>query len=111
MMMLRMKSRPFKKNHRWHKGSSLSWWLQNEAKYPRLAYLARNYLAVPASYATVERIFFSRAGNVLSLKRLKNVRQHAASVQPATKPTKNSHNMPKQKSVTKRDLLQPHSWI
>jgi hypothetical protein len=39
-----------------------SWWLQNEAKYPRLAYLARNYLAVPASFATVERIF-SWAGN------------------------------------------------
>jgi hypothetical protein len=61
MMMLRMKSRPFKKNHRAQKGP-LSWWLQNEAKYPRLAYLARNYLAVPASSATVERIF-SRAGN------------------------------------------------
>jgi hypothetical protein len=35
----------------------LSWWLQNEVKYPRLAYLARNYLAIPASSATVERIF------------------------------------------------------
>lgn len=48
----------------------LQWWRLAEAKYPRLFLLARNYLAVPASSATVERIF-SRAGNVLSLKRMK----------------------------------------
>lgn len=46
----------------------LQWWKLNQKRFPRLAWLARDYLAVPASSATVERIF-SRAGNVQSLKR------------------------------------------
>lgn len=46
----------------------LAFWKVAEGKYPRVALLARNYLAVPASSATVERVF-SRAGNAMSLKR------------------------------------------
>jgi hypothetical protein len=42
----------------------LSWWSFNSMVYPHLAKLAREYLALPASSATVERLF-SRAGSVL----------------------------------------------
>lgn len=48
---------------------SLEFWKVQEALFPRLALLARNYLAVPASSATVERVF-SRAGNVVTNKRV-----------------------------------------
>jgi hypothetical protein len=41
----------------------LEWWKFNEKLYPHLAQLAKEYLAIPASSATVERLF-SRAGNV-----------------------------------------------
>ena len=43
----------------------LPFWKSHELEFPRLAILARNYLAVPASSATVERVF-SRAGKVVT---------------------------------------------
>ena len=46
----------------------LNYWRINEVRFPRLAHLARNYLAIPASSAPVERLF-SRAGNNQTLKR------------------------------------------
>jgi len=39
----------------------LEWWRENAHQYPTLATLARQYLAVPASTAEVERLF-SQAG-------------------------------------------------
>jgi len=43
-------------------------WTEIEGDFPTLARLARIYLAIPASNASVERLF-SAAGNVYSLKR------------------------------------------
>ena len=42
----------------------LKWWKENEQFFPRIAFMAREYLAVPASSASVERFFSShgRAG-------------------------------------------------
>jgi len=37
----------------------LDFWRTNEDKYPRLASMAKQYLAVPASSAAVERLFSS----------------------------------------------------
>ena len=37
----------------------LDFWRTHEAKYPHLARMARQYLAVPASCASVERLFSS----------------------------------------------------
>jgi len=37
----------------------LEWWKVNESKFPRVAALAREYLAAPATSATVERLFSS----------------------------------------------------
>ena len=38
---------------------ALSWWKANEHRFPRLALMARQYLAVPASSAACERLFSS----------------------------------------------------
>jgi hypothetical protein len=46
----------------------LAWWKKNATKFPLLATLAREYLAIPATSAPSERIW-SRASRVLSLKR------------------------------------------
>ena len=46
----------------------LAWWKKNSTKFPLLATLAREYLAIPATSAPSERIW-SRASRVLSLKR------------------------------------------
>jgi hypothetical protein len=43
--------------------NALEWWKFNEKLYPHVAQLAKDYLALPASSATVERLF-SRAGSV-----------------------------------------------
>jgi hypothetical protein len=46
----------------------LAWWKANENTFPKLSKIALRYLSIPASSATVERIF-SRAGNVMTPKR------------------------------------------
>jgi hypothetical protein len=46
----------------------LAWWKRNATKFPLLATLAREYLAIPATSAPSERIW-SRASRILSLKR------------------------------------------
>jgi hAT family C-terminal dimerisation region len=35
----------------------LLWWKQHQGEFPRLARMARQYLAVPATSASVERVF------------------------------------------------------
>jgi len=47
------------------KHDPLQWWKEHEKSFPRIASLAREYLAVPASSAGVER-FFSSVGLVKS---------------------------------------------
>ena len=44
------------------------WWLTNKAKFPNLEVMARQYLGVPASSASVERLF-SAVGIAYSAKR------------------------------------------
>ena len=46
----------------------LSWWRQHQAMFPNLAKMARQYLALPASSAGVERLF-SAAGDMHGSKR------------------------------------------
>ena len=48
----------------------LTWWKQNKSKYPKLAILARKYLAVQSSSTASERVM-SLMGNILSKKRLR----------------------------------------
>jgi hAT family C-terminal dimerisation region len=38
-------------------GDPLDWWRLNATRYPKLAVLARRYLAIPASSASSERLF------------------------------------------------------
>jgi hypothetical protein len=47
----------------------LNWWKDRVRTLPRLARVARQYLGIPASSATVERIF-SRAGSAMTKKRI-----------------------------------------
>jgi hypothetical protein len=47
---------------------ALAWWKRNDSKYPLLATLVHEYLAIPATLAPSERIW-SRASRILSLKR------------------------------------------
>ena len=42
----------------------ISWWRNNEAKYPNIAKVAKKYLGIPASSAPSERVF-SRAAIIL----------------------------------------------
>ena len=46
----------------------LKWWKEHAAKFPYLSQLARRYLAMPATSASVERLF-SVAGQVVTAKR------------------------------------------
>jgi hypothetical protein len=54
----------------------LLWWDDNEHRYPHLAKLARDYLAIPASSVPAERVF-SRAGDLISKKRNRLSRETA----------------------------------
>ncbi len=42
----------------------LTFWKVNATKYPKLAKVAKKFLAVPATSAPIERVF-SHAGNIL----------------------------------------------
>ena len=55
----------------------LLWWKNNESRYPTIASLARQYLAIPASSTPSERIF-STCGNILTKKRNKLNDEHLA---------------------------------
>jgi hypothetical protein len=46
----------------------LEWWKQNAAKYPCLARIARDYLAIPATSAPAERVF-SGGADLITKKR------------------------------------------
>ena len=51
-------------------GDPLTWWRQQKSKYPKLAILARKYLAVQSSSTASERVM-SLMGNILTKKRLR----------------------------------------
>jgi len=46
----------------------MNWWEANERNYPRLASLAKEILAIPATSVPTERTF-SDAGNIITAKR------------------------------------------
>jgi hypothetical protein len=46
----------------------LGWWKQNAGAYPRLARIARDYLAIPATSAPAERVF-SCGADLIAKKR------------------------------------------
>lgn len=46
----------------------VTWWHDNHNRFPHLAVLARNYLCIPATQASSERLF-STAGNAVTAKR------------------------------------------
>jgi len=51
-----------------HGDASLKWWAHNAAKYPHLSSLARNYLGIPSTSASSERLF-SKTGLIISERR------------------------------------------
>ena len=53
----------------------LMWWKEHATRFPYLSQLARRYLAMPATSASVERLF-SVAGQIVTAKR--------ASLHPST---------------------------
>ncbi len=55
----------------------LNWWKAQELYYPRLALVAKKYLGIPASSATVERLF-STASLVLSQRRMRLTKEKAS---------------------------------
>jgi hypothetical protein len=50
------------------KANILMWWKKHAVRFPYLSRLARRYLAMPATSASVERLF-SLAGQVVTAKR------------------------------------------
>lgn len=57
------------------KEDPLSWWSENEGRFPTLSNLARSLLCIPATSTPAERIF-SAAGNICSQKRASLTRDH-----------------------------------
>ena len=57
------------------KDHPLSWWRENEGRFPTLSTLARSLLCIPATSTPSERIF-SAAGNICSQKRASLTRDH-----------------------------------
>ncbi|KAL7407366.1 hypothetical protein ABVT39_007400 [Epinephelus coioides] len=53
----------------------LSWWRENEGRFPTLSNRARSLLCIPATSTPTERIF-SAAGNICSQKRASLTRDH-----------------------------------
>lgn len=49
-------------------GGILMWWKEHATRFPYLSQLARRYLAMPATSASVERLF-SVAGQIVTAKR------------------------------------------
>ena len=49
-------------------GDPLTWWKNNECKYPHIAITERCYLAVPGTSVRSERVF-SMAGDIVTAKR------------------------------------------
>ena len=46
----------------------LTWWRQNNERYPSLAILAKKYLCIPATSVPSERVF-STAGDIVTAER------------------------------------------
>ncbi|XP_069389205.1 E3 SUMO-protein ligase ZBED1-like [Paralichthys olivaceus] len=57
------------------KDDPLSWWRENEGRFPTLSNLARSLLCILATSTPAERIF-SAAGNICSQKRASLTREH-----------------------------------
>lgn len=57
------------------KSDPLSWWRENEGRFPTLSNVARSLLCIPATSTPAERIF-SAAGNICSQKRASLTRDH-----------------------------------
>lgn len=57
------------------KDDPLSWWRENEGRFPTLSNVARSLLCIPATSTPAERIF-SAAGNICSQKRASLTRDH-----------------------------------
>lgn len=53
----------------------LSWWRENEGRFPTLSNLARSLLCIPATSTPAEPIF-SAAGNICSQKRARLTPEH-----------------------------------
>jgi hypothetical protein len=56
----------------------LTWWAANEGQFPHLSLMARQVLALPASFASIERLFFyaSRMHNDLKKSMMDETLQH-----------------------------------
>lgn len=57
------------------KDDPLSWWRENEGRFPALTNIARSLLCIPATSTPAERIF-SAAGNICSRKRASLTQEH-----------------------------------
>ncbi|XP_061166409.1 E3 SUMO-protein ligase ZBED1-like [Saccostrea echinata] len=62
----------------------LSWWKENEFKFPLVSKLARAYLCIPATSVPSERVF-STAGEILSAQRARLKPKHCKSLKESGK--------------------------
>lgn len=49
-------------------GNPLSWWKEHQTEYPLLSRLAKNYLCIPGTSVSSERVF-STAGDIVTAQR------------------------------------------